>query len=116
MGKVTVTKTFVVPKNKIRYEFKDLILDSSVNTEIEAIRNKRLECQAAGQFVLTKTITEDESDSTKVRVQTVTVWNNEADHQAFVDWIYANHPNYITNRDAWESSNGVTRSLNITTE
>jgi hypothetical protein len=117
MAKVTVTKTYIVPKNKLRYEYADQIEEGTpVNAVLEAIRNKRIENLQAGKFTLTKTMVDDESDSTKVRIQTITIWNNDADHQTFVNWLNATYPDYVTTRNAWEEANGIIRTLNVVTE
>ena len=86
MAKVTVTKTCIVPKNKLRYEYADLIEEGTpVNAVLEAIRNKRIENLQAGKFTLTKTMVDDETDSTKVRIQTIDrkrrIWPIPRDHK-----------------------------------
>ena len=55
MAKVTVTKTYIVPKNKLRYEYADQIEEGTpVNAVLEAIRNKRIENLCVMRFQIEK--------------------------------------------------------------
>lgn len=103
------TSVTTVPKNTRRWfhkKHRDLVdagTENGLNAQIQTLVSDK------GGTVTTTT---EDLNTTHIRVTTRIVFNAEADRDAFMTFVNAN----AAERDAYETANGITHTVTLTTE